>query len=117
MNPPSIQEVQERLERARNTPHLRRQFPKELWEDIFALIDRSSPSEVANQLGISPSFLRRKSKAKKGNRESKKPTFQEIPLPPSPSEVIIEISKKELKARIEGPPSCLPLLLTLFKEK
>ena len=115
---PSIENVSLRLTKARNNPIFRKKFPKELWNDILSLIKEHSFETVCKRLNLSPRLVSRKI-VESSSRELR---FKEVTLTPSKGhsstdgQVIIEISKSDIKARIEGPVSCVASLTSLFKE-
>lgn len=114
MNLPSIEVVQARLSAARSHPHLKRNFPKELWEDIFRLADKTSPELIAQKLEISASFLQRKMRQRKKPKQEESIAFKELPCAPL-GVVMVEITRKDLTARINGSPAdCISLLTSLF---
>ena len=108
---PSLENVRDRLHKARSTPKFKKNFPPELWKDIFALVKEHSAEKVCCALNLNPSLLSTKMKA----HLPEKPQFREVFLePPSSARVVIEVSRFDLKARIEGPISCIESLKTLF---
>ena len=136
---PSLENVRDRLLQARLDPKFKRQFPKILWEDIFSLIKEHSFDTVCRELALSPDFLSKKlgetvsekrestirgttachqdaSSRKLEETAPKEPAFREVFLEPLSATVIIEISRFDLKVRIEGPISCIDSLKTLFRE-
>jgi len=133
---PSIENVRDRLTQARNNPKRRRNFPKDLWRDIFSLIREYSFTEICQKLELSPYLVANKIGEKPSKDENsvgcrKNTPYSEPPLktekevafrevfcspPPPPTNIVIEISRLDLRARIEGPISCLDALKGLFKE-
>lgn len=127
----SIKELQERVKKARLNPCCQTRFPKELWEDI-SLLSKAIPLQtIAKELRFDLSFLRKKIEEYSDTfliNPSSSPTqtqqiveeekieFQELLLQ-SPREMVsIELIRDNLKAKIEGPISCLSSLHALFKE-
>ena len=115
MDKTSFNSIREQLQRARNDPKLRRNFPKELWNAIFSLIERSSLETVSKELALDLTLL--KKKVARLTTSQSFPSFQEVLLkPPSSNPVVIELTYLNLKARIEGPISCLETIKDLFRE-
>jgi transposase len=112
----TLEEIKAILEGFRQESTTRQKFPKELWEAILHLTKVHSIQEIGKRLKISPSYLKRKI-----SQSQASPTidFQEIsyPLQGGHSDsIIIELSLNSgLKAKIQGPLSCLSCLQTLFK--
>lgn len=141
----SLEYVREELSRARNNPSSKNRFSKKLWDDIFSLIKIYSFNVVCKELNLCRYFLAKKIKmtqtirnegqlGENGNafknshisRQAeitptavKKPVFREIPFEPLPNHdhIVIELTQLDLKARIEGPSSCLESLIPLFRGK
>lgn len=116
---PSIENVCERLIEARNNPSFRKNFPRDLWNDIFSLVKQYSFNTVCEKLNLSPALLSRKI----AERSSSQLNFKEVTLSHSEQfsqtddQVVVEVSKADIKARIEGPVSCLSFLSSIFKER
>ena len=110
---PSLKITQDKLRQARLEPSHRKRFPKQLWKDIYSL-SREIPVEIlSKELQLNPSFLKRKIQE---NYEPEDPEFKEVFLEPPETHIVIEISRGELKARIEGPLCCIDSLKSLFSE-
>ena len=112
-----FEEIQATLTQLRQDPMTRRRFPKELWESIISLTQVYPIAKVCNRLNINPVYLKRKM------HQSQKPIqldFQEISQhikEVCPDTIVIELSSDSgLKARVQGPLSCLNCLQSLFKE-
>lgn len=93
----------------------RRRFPKDLWKAIINLTKIHSIEKICLRLNISPIYLKRKI------QQSQEPTqidFQELPHHTQERDsdvIVIELSSNSgLKARIQGPVSCLSCLKSLF---
>ena len=110
---PSLTITRDKLRQARLEPAYRKRFPKQLWKDICSL-SREIPVEIlSKELQLSPSFLKRKIQE---NYTPEVPKFKEVFLEPPETHIVIEISRGELKAKIEGPLSCIDSLKSLFSE-
>ena len=109
-----IGEILSILDRLRQDPNTRRRFPRELWDSIIQLTKIYSIEEVGRQLHINPVYLKRKIHQSKEQELE----FREISIqasPPVSDMVTIELnSAAGLKARIQGPISCLNYLHKLF---
>ena len=91
---PSLENVRDRLHKARCTPKLKKRFPPELWKDIFALVKEYSAEKVCCALNLNRGFLSTKMK----EELPEKPQFQEVFLePPSSARVVIEMSRFDLR--------------------
>jgi hypothetical protein len=112
----SIEEIRSTLTRLRENPNTRRNFPRELWDSIIQLTKIHSIEEVCSQLKINPLYLKRKiDQLKEKTLEFREISIQS-PLTTSES-VSIELSATSgLKAKIQGPISCLNYLQKLFGE-
>lgn len=110
----SLEEIHSSLMRSRQDPATRRKFPKELWESIIRLTEIHSIEKICRYLKINPAYLRTKIRRQ---QEPTFPEFREISIKDSCTEVIvIELSSDSgLRARIQGPPSCLNCLKPLFR--
>ena len=112
---PSLETVRDRLAKVRSDPSYKNKFPKELWNDIFSLVKDYSFDLVSRELNLGRRFLARKIEESLPKKTSK-PEFREVTFkPPSNDQVIIEMTRSDLKARIEGPVSCINSLISLFK--
>jgi hypothetical protein len=128
----SLEYVREELSRARNNPSSKNRFSKKLWDDIFSLTKIYSFNVVCKELNLCRYFLAKKIKMTQTIRKekewgdngnafknfhiprqaeippaaSKKPIFREIPFEPLPNHdnIVIELTKLDLKARIDGGP-------------
>jgi len=118
--PKTLEEIHAALKILREGPGFRRRFPKQLWDSILELANIYPHQEICRQLEISPVYLKRK--IQKSQNSPKSLDFQEIFCEPRREHladaVIIElISKSGLKAKIQGPSSCLSYLSSLFEGK
>jgi transposase-like protein len=115
MNPQSdtIEEIHATLTRLRKDVTGRRKFPKELWNSIISLTKIYSVAEVCRRLEINPAYLKRKIHQL---QESPSLDFQEISIQsPNSDTVLIELdSNSGLRAKIQGPVSCLCYLQSFF---
>lgn len=113
----SLEEIHATLECLRKESTTRQKFPKELWDAIIRLTQVHSIQEICKKLRINPAYLNLKIRQSQAS-----PTidFQEIshPLHGAHSNTItIELSLDSgLKAKIQGPLSCLSCLHSLFRE-
>ena len=103
----SIEEVREKLRQVRANPETKRKFPKQLWEEICVLADHHSVEVVSQKLGIGPGYLYEKL----GQRRKGQVEFCEV-IVGAPKEVVIELSRGDLKGRIEG--ASVDLIKELF---
>ena len=110
---PSLKITQDKLRQARLEPSHRKKFPKQLWKDICSLSKEIPVDILSKELQLSPSFLKRKIQE---NYEPEVPKFKEVFLEPKESNIVIEISRGGLKAKIEGPICCIDSLKSLFSE-
>ena len=135
----SLEHVREEISRARSNPSFKNKFPKKLWDDIFSLIKIYSSNVVCEELNLCKYFLAKKIRKTQAVRKKeqlgenshmprqddtsrslpKKPVFREIPFEPLPNHdrIVIELTQLDLKAKIEGPSSCLDSLIPLFRGK
>ena len=112
----SLEEIKDILTSLRQGATSKRKFPKELWDSVIHLTHIHSFEEVCQYLQISPVYLKRKMSQ---SQKSTSIDFQEISMPAtSPVDVVvIELnSNSGLRARIQGPLSCLDNLYILFKD-
>jgi AraC-like DNA-binding protein len=116
MNTPidSFDEIEIALMNIRKQAKTKQKFPQELWNAIIGLTKTHSIQEVSQRLNISPTYLKRKIRM---SRESSPLDFREISLQNTCSEMVsIElISNFGIKAKIQGPPSCLSYLGALLR--
>ena len=115
-NPSQIEEIRSTLIQLRRDPETRRKFPREVWDSIIRLTKTYSIQELCHQLQLTPTYLKKKL------HEPKKQTleFREISMPtglqPVSDAVTIELSMPSgLKAKIQGPISCMNNLFKLFE--
>lgn len=109
-----FQEIETTLTRLRQQTKTRQRFPKEIWDTIIQLTKTYSVQIVSLRLNISPSYLKRKIQ---GSHETSSLDFREISSPTQEfsNMVYIEItSDSGVRAKIQGPPSCMNFLSTLF---
>ena len=107
-------EIETTLIRLRQQTKTRQRFPKEVWDAITQLTRIYSVREVSLRLNISPSYLNRKIQ---GSHETSSLDFSEVssPIQECSNMVYIEItSDSGVRAKIQGHPSCLSFLSTLF---
>jgi len=112
----TIEEVQVALEMLRSNPGTRRKFPKQIWDSIIRLTQMYSIKEICRRLNIDRAYLSRKIPQ---SRNVEQVDFQEISLHSQNvrSDVVIELfSVSGLRAKIQGPSSCLTCLQSLFRE-
>ena len=103
----SIEKVREKLRQVRANPETKRKFPKQLWEEICVLADHHSVEVVSQKLGIGRGYLYEKL----GQRRKGQVEFCEV-IVGAPKEVVIELSRGDLKGRIEG--ASIDLIKELF---
>lgn len=111
----SLEEIFSILKGLRQEAETRRKFPIALWEAIIRFTETHPLNEICQYLQISPIYLKRKM------LQMRKPStldFYEVAVQDMlPTTVIIELhSNSGLKARIQGPISCLNCLNQLFRE-
>lgn len=109
----TLDQVRVELVQARLDHSKRKKFPKELWDSIVQLTESHTIKEICKHLSISQALLRKKI-TKKDNSQ---PEFREIYLQDHfTNPITIELSSPTgVSAKIQGPLSCLQLLLPLFK--
>lgn len=115
--PKTLEEIHAALKILRERPGSRRRFPKQLWDSILELAKIYPHKEICRQLEIHSVYLKRK--IQKSHNSPKGLDFQEVFCEPSGGHlvdaVVIELtSKSGLKAKIQGPSSCLSYLSSLF---
>ncbi|MCB1113072.1 MAG: hypothetical protein KDK72_10510 [Chlamydiia bacterium] len=108
-----IEEVRVALMRVRQNPATKKKFPSEIWDAVIELTKTYSHKEICHRLLIDLGLLKRKIQQRTTSLE-----FHEVSLQNLPSEtVVIElISKKGIRAKIQGPLSCLNCLESLLGE-
>lgn len=106
-------EIAIRLAEIRQQAKTKQKFPQELWDAIISLTQSYSIQEVSKRLNINPSYLKRKIRDFLPIREL---DFSEVPVQNICSGMVsVELfSDSGLRAKIQGPPSCLSYLTTLF---
>lgn len=110
---PSLTITRDKLRQARLEPSHRKRFPKQLWKDICSL-SREIPVEIlSKELELNPGFLKKKIQE---SYKPEVPKFKEVFLEPPERHIVIEISRGDLKAKIEGPLCCIDSLKLLFSE-
>lgn len=114
----TLEEIHAALKTLRERPRSRRRFPKQLWDSILELTKIHSHQKICRQLEIHPAYLKRKIQ-KAQNISPNNLDFQEIFCEPQSRNlddaVIVELtSNSGLKAKIQGPSSCLSYLSSLF---
>ena len=110
----SIDDIRSHLDQVRQNPKTRFKFPRELWDSIVQLTKTHSVEELCHLLDIKLSYLKYKvHQSKEQNLE-----FRELSVAASQvnlETVIIELSSsKGMKAKIQGPVSCLNYLCKFF---
>ena len=111
--PISMKKVFKLLTQYRKNPSTNR-FPKEIWDAISQLAERYPLKKIAKELRLHQGHLRKKILTKKENAQSAI-NFVEVPIKTMiPETIIIEISSGNLKAKIQGPLSCLSCLDKVF---
>jgi hypothetical protein len=116
----SLEEVQASLKALRENPNFRNRFPKKIWDSIINLTKALPLQDVCRQLEIQPAYLKRKIQ-----QSQKAPSdaidFKEVLCGvqgPQLDTVVIELmSDSGLRARIQGPSTCLNCLSSLFGGK
>jgi len=115
----SFEEVLSSLTRVRQDLKKGGRFPNEIWDSILQLTKFHPIEEVARKTDLDLSYLRYKlillqAPAKK---DPKSLDFYEVNSFPLPSaHILIELtSSSGLKAKIQGPSSCLSCLEKLFR--
>ncbi len=108
-----IEEIRIALMRVRQNPATKKKFPSEIWDAVIELTKTYSHKEICHCLLIDPGLLKRKIQQRTTPLE-----FHEIPLQNIPSEaVVIElVSKKGIRAKIQGSLACLNYLQQLMGE-
>ena len=111
----SLEEIFSILKGLRQEAKTKRKFPIALWEAIIRFTESRPVDEVCDYLQINPVYLKRKM------LQLRKPgiiDFHEVAIQDMlPTTVIIELhSNSGLKAKIQGPISCLNCLNQLFRE-
>ena len=118
--PNTLEEVQDALKTMRRNPSFRNRFPKQIWNSIISLTKVIPFQEVCQQLEIQPSYLKRKIQRSQ-NTPSNALDFQEVfcgAQDRGQETVVIELmSNSGLRARIQGPSTCLNCLSSLFGGK
>jgi len=117
----TLEEIQTILKNLRGTSGSRDRLPKQLWDSIIELTKAHPLKEVCRQLEIQPTYLKRKI------QQSRKPPldtvdFQEVYCGTRDAyftdAVVIELmSDSGLRAKIQGPSTCLNCLSSLFGGK
>jgi|ERR1041384_607121 hypothetical protein len=115
--PPILEEIHHTLTQLRTSKT--HKFPQELWDSIIRLTEIYPVEHVCQYLKIQPAYLKRKICSKEVN-QSQDLDFQEVTCPVKsvyPDTIVIELSSHNgLRAKIQGPLSCLNCLSSLFKE-
>ncbi len=119
--PKTLEEIHTTLKTLRGSPSFRNRFPKKLWDSIIELTKVLPFQELCRQLEIQPAYLKRKMQQSQ-NIPLDTIDFQEISYGIQGTHftdvVVIElISDSGLRARIQGPSTCLNCLSSLFGGK
>ena len=119
--PKTLEEIHTTLKTLRGSPSFRNRFPKKLWDSIIELTKVLPFQELCRQLEIQPAYLKRKMQQSQ-NIPLDTIDFQEISYGIQGTHftdvVVIElISDSGLRARIQGPSTCLNCLPSLFGGK
>lgn len=111
MSADSIEDIYTALVRLRQIPATKKRFPTEIWDAIVQLTQTHSHKELCQRLRLAPGLLKRKVQQRVTSME-----FQEISLCNVPTETItIElIAKNGMRAKIQGPLSCMNCLQQLL---
>lgn len=106
-----IEEVRAALILARQNPATKRKFLTETWDAVIQLAQTHSHQELCQRLQLDPALLKRKIEQRRPSIEFHELSLQNI----SSERITIElISKKGMRAKIEGPLSCLNCLPQLM---
>ena len=117
MSQTSLEAVAIRLKEIRQNPKYKRNFPKRIWEDIFELVRENSLSKVCDRLKLDQGYVLKKLGGQNLLTNSKELKFQEVFVPPQKEEtVVIELFHSNMRARVEGPISCVRVLKDLLGE-
>lgn len=119
--PKTLEEIHAILATLRESSSFRNKFPKKIWNSIIELTKTLPLQEVCRRLNIQPAYLKRKIQQLQ-NTHSETIDFQEVSFGthetlPTDDVVIELISISGLKARIQGPSTCLTYLTSLFGGK
>ncbi len=116
MNQKSLEAVASKLNGVRQNSKYKRNFPKSLWEDIFGLIKEFSLSKVCSQLNLNRGYVLKKLRGQSSLIKPQELKFQKVFISPQQEEtVVIELFHSDLRARIEGPISCVRALKDLLR--
>ena len=111
MSQKSLEAVAIRLNEIRKNPKYKKNFPKSIWREIFELIRKLSLSKVCSHLHLDQGYVLKKLGDQSLPINANKPKFQEVFISPQEEEkVVIELFHSDLRARIEGPISCVRVL-------
>jgi len=111
----SFHEIEAALAQLRQQTKKKRKFPQELWDAIISLTQTHSIQMVSLRLNINPSYLKQKIRK---SHEISPHDFREIsaPVQACSNTVSIElVSDFGVRAKIQGPSSCLNYLIPLFR--
>lgn len=119
--PKTLKEIHATLKTLRENSSSRKRFPQQIWDAIIELTEVLPFQEVCQQLEIQPAYLKRKMQQSQ-NIPPDTINFQEVSynthsLNLSDAIVIELISHSGLRAKIQGPSSCLNFLSSLFGGK
>lgn len=107
----AIEDICETLVHLRQNPATKRRFPSETWDAIIQLTKTYSREVICRRLQLAPALLKRKIEKQMASVE-----FHEIPIHHIPTEtIIIELTARNgIRAKIQGPLSCLNCLQQLL---
>lgn len=108
-------EIEAALTQLRQQAKTSRRFPQELWDAIISLTQTHSIQVVSLRLNINAAYLKQKIRE---SHEISPLDFREIsaPVQACSNTVSIElVSDFGVRAKIQGPSSCLGYLSSLFR--
>lgn len=111
----SIEEVLCSLTKIRKHPV--NKYPEEIWTAISNLTNKYPLEKISKKLKMNLRYLQKKMNKIKGSNNTSI-TFTEVPTKSILSEnIMIELTSGDLKAKIQGPVSCLNCIYELFGSK
>ena len=100
------------LNALRQDPKTRRKFPQKFWDSLFQLAKTLPLNEICQQLDLNPVYVKNKmSQYQQENLDFFECAFSDALT----ATVIIELSVGELRAKIQGPVSCIDRLSALLR--